>query len=186
MAIIRHHPDGIVYIKDGALQYIDTLENFNIDYGQPMPPLPGNTISRYYSTNGYHKCSDGESELNQNDADVIETELNDIIGSLPLLINKKQARENPPPSEAQKRLTKKQEIIDHAQTLFFALNEKLTWDRLEFLNMISPAINTAALAPDVTQASNIFNYAATKLVFCESGTISLVEAYDPTKDAGWP
>jgi hypothetical protein len=57
----QHHPDGFIIIRKLAEEiYIDTIANFEADYGQSYPGLPDGYIGRYYEpgVNHYLHTSD--------------------------------------------------------------------------------------------------------------------------------
>lgn len=40
--IFHHHPDGLIILQAEGFRYMDTVENFTLDYSQPYAGLPEN------------------------------------------------------------------------------------------------------------------------------------------------
>lgn len=55
----HQHPEGTIYIRTERGIYSDTPENFELDFGQPLPPLPEGAIERIYVPGIRHPISDG-------------------------------------------------------------------------------------------------------------------------------
>lgn len=59
MKSFEQHPDGRVYIRAGDKLYLDTRENFEVDYGDKLAPLPDGVIERHY-VQGVRHALNGE------------------------------------------------------------------------------------------------------------------------------
>ncbi len=44
----QHHPDGYIFVRTSSGVYMDTIVNFQIDYGQAYAGLPEGYIGQYY------------------------------------------------------------------------------------------------------------------------------------------
>jgi hypothetical protein len=51
MANLHYHPDNLIYIRTNDGTYIDTPENFMLDYGSPYPALPEGFNEEFYEPN---------------------------------------------------------------------------------------------------------------------------------------
>lgn len=95
MATFHHHPDGLIYIRDGQGGYCDTIDNFILDSGRPYVGLPSGYIERYYEPKKTHYLSTGSSQQNQN----LTWEIGDTyIAELADLLAAQESRVNPPPT----------------------------------------------------------------------------------------
>ena len=54
MVEYHHHPDNVIYVRDGGASYMDTPENFAKDFGAPAPALPEGMIECIYEPGGRH------------------------------------------------------------------------------------------------------------------------------------
>ena len=45
----HQHPDGVIIVETADGIYIDTPENFALDYGEAAPALPDGMVERFYS-----------------------------------------------------------------------------------------------------------------------------------------
>jgi len=65
MPSVEHNPDGLVYIRADNINifYGDTLENFELDFGQPFPPLPEGIAQRGYYQGKRHSLLDANNNV---------------------------------------------------------------------------------------------------------------------------
>lgn len=63
MAQLHQQKNGIVWIRDDGKNYSDTLENFALDFGEPLPPLPQGVIDRLYDPGIRHPLHGAEGVL---------------------------------------------------------------------------------------------------------------------------
>ncbi len=66
MATFHHHPDGLIYVRDGQTEYCDTVANFLTDSDRPYVGLPSGVIERFYDPGKTHYFSTGRNQANQN------------------------------------------------------------------------------------------------------------------------
>lgn len=61
----QHHPDGWIFIRTETGTYVDTIENFENDYGQSYSGLPDGFIGRYYEPGVNHYITTGSTAVPQ-------------------------------------------------------------------------------------------------------------------------
>lgn len=61
----QHHPDDLIFIRTSEGVYMDTVANFQTDYGSSYPGLPDGYIGRYYEPDISHYLTTGDSVLPQ-------------------------------------------------------------------------------------------------------------------------
>lgn len=89
MANFHRHPDNLIFVCGENVTYQDTLENFEADYGQALPSLPGGMIEDFYWPGVKHFFSDGQ---NAYPAPLTDAFGDQVIAALPALIEAQQAR----------------------------------------------------------------------------------------------
>ena len=92
----HRHPDGLIIIRTEVATYVDTLEHFERDYGNPAPALPDGINEEFYEPGQRHFYANG------NDAQPLPLEWLEgdfIIAALPILLSLQAERvtmgENP-------------------------------------------------------------------------------------------
>ena len=58
MPMFQEHPDGLVYVRTDAGTYGDTRANFELDHGQPIPPMPEGATAHIYDQGVRHLYQD--------------------------------------------------------------------------------------------------------------------------------
>lgn len=111
----QQHPDRLIIIFDGTINYIDTIENFRLDYLLATDViLPEG--ERYYQPGTRHFTSAGVQPLEWPVGDA-------AIAALPDIYANKTARETPPlPSVTEQQ----QYLIGLSETLFYQLASIVT------------------------------------------------------------
>lgn len=61
----QHHPDGLVFIRTDQGIYMDTVANFEIDFGESYPGLPDGFIGRYYEPDVNHYVHADDTAVSQ-------------------------------------------------------------------------------------------------------------------------
>lgn len=61
----QHHPDGWIFIRTETGTYVDTIENFENDYGQSYSGLPDGFIGRYYEPGVNHYVHTNDTAVPQ-------------------------------------------------------------------------------------------------------------------------
>jgi hypothetical protein len=57
--LYHYHPDGFICLRDGSTDvYVDTVANFNVDFGAPPPALPAGMIECVYDQAERHVYAD--------------------------------------------------------------------------------------------------------------------------------
>ncbi len=87
----QHHPDGWILIRTEVGTYMDTIANFELDYGQPYSELPDGYIGRYYEPGKSHYLSTGDTATPQ---DLSWLDGNAYIAAYEQLVAAKAARES--------------------------------------------------------------------------------------------
>lgn len=119
--MFQHHPDGIITIKNDNQIYIDTLENFILDYGKEYF-LPDDQILRFYIRGKEHYVSDGHNQI------MLETtwdEGNQIISFLPNLLLSQQNR-----IKSLEHIPTIEEIMEQIRSTRNRLLAKCDWTQL--------------------------------------------------------
>jgi hypothetical protein len=63
----QHHPDGLIIIRKSAEEiYIDTIANFEADFGSAYSGLPDGYIGRYYEPGVTHQFTTGNAATPEN------------------------------------------------------------------------------------------------------------------------
>lgn len=84
MSQYHHHPDGLIFIRTSEAIYVDTLANFELDFGASAPGLPEGFNEQFYEPGVRHFYA------NHNEALPLSLEWIDgdmIISSLPALLD---------------------------------------------------------------------------------------------------
>lgn len=94
MLNFHQHPDGLIFVRGETEIYSDTLENFEVDYGQALPGLPEGMTERFYEPGIRHFFYDGHTAL----PDKMPWPWGDtVIDSLPALLAMQVARQEKSP-----------------------------------------------------------------------------------------
>lgn len=64
---VHQHPDGMIYVRVGDKTYRDTKQNFEIDFGIELPPLPDGAIERIYDQGRRHVLQSDDSVIGGDD-----------------------------------------------------------------------------------------------------------------------
>ena len=95
--------------------------------------------------------------------------------------------ENAAPTLGQNRASEisaiKREAISRIEIGVPALN---TFAMVQLMGELWPALNTAALGPEMILAKDIYVYAKSRIAQANSATQAQLDAYDATNDTGWP
>jgi hypothetical protein len=86
----QHHPDGYIFVRTSCGVYMDTIVDFQADYGQTYAGLPEEYIGRYYEPGVDHCLHTNDSATPQ---DLNWPEGNAYIAAYDLIIAAKAARE---------------------------------------------------------------------------------------------
>lgn len=97
---IHQHPDGLIYLRTDAGNYVATLAEFEQDYGAPFPVLPDGFTERYYRPGKKHNV---QNERGVEGLPLPWPEGDAILAAFDTLAAKQQARENPPKTPEQQR-----------------------------------------------------------------------------------
>lgn len=65
MAMFQHHPDGLIYVRNGSQVYCDTPANFALDLEQAYSGLPSGYIERIYEPGVRHVLGTGSRQDSQ-------------------------------------------------------------------------------------------------------------------------
>lgn len=110
MAEVHQHPDGLVYVRTDDGVYMDTLENFALDYGQGLPALPAGADDRIYAQGKRHAIMGGGNVIA---GGPVPWDLGDqLINSVSALLAAQDARRNPPLTLDQ-AIASKDAVIEH-------------------------------------------------------------------------
>lgn len=90
MPNFHQHPDGLIFVRGDEETYVDTVENFIADFGQPLPELPPGLNERYYEPGIRHFCTNGLDAFPQEGLSWPYGNL--ALSSLPALLAVQQAR----------------------------------------------------------------------------------------------
>lgn len=61
----QHHPDGLIFVRTVQGVYMDTIANFELDFGESYPGLPEGFIGRYYEQGKEHYITTGNTAVPQ-------------------------------------------------------------------------------------------------------------------------
>jgi hypothetical protein len=86
----QHHPDGWIIIRTNAGVYMDTIANFQTDFGSSYPELPDGYIGRYYEPGVSHYLHTSDTAVPQ---DLIWMEGDAYIAAYDALAAAKAVRE---------------------------------------------------------------------------------------------
>lgn len=86
-----YQQDNDIEITDGALQYHDSLLNFEADYGSPITELENGEYAREYVPGKQHALFDGNLKFMSSET-VNWTEGDDIIAALPAILAARDTR----------------------------------------------------------------------------------------------
>jgi hypothetical protein len=92
----HHHADGYIVIETEAGTYIDTVDNFTVDLGEPYSGIPAEYIGRWYEPGIDHHFYTSNTAFPQN---LNWPEGDRYISQIDRLIAAKKQRENPLPKE---------------------------------------------------------------------------------------
>jgi hypothetical protein len=87
----HHHPDGYIVIDTATGTYIDTVDNFILDLGEPYPGIPAEYIGRWYEPGIDHHFYTSDTAFPQ---DLIWPEGDHYIAACDQLMAAKGQREN--------------------------------------------------------------------------------------------
>lgn len=62
MPDFHQHPDGLIYVRTTAATYSDTPENFELDFGVSLQPMPHGADEHIY-TQGKRHCFMGDGDV---------------------------------------------------------------------------------------------------------------------------
>jgi hypothetical protein len=100
MSQFQIHPDGLVFVRTPNGQYVDTLADFAVDFGQPIPALPPGATGLFYEQGGRFFASVPPG--NQVGPAPFESLFCDqAIAAIVTLLAEQDLRRNPPPTLAQ-------------------------------------------------------------------------------------
>lgn len=61
MKMVQQTPDGLVVVRSDDLVYIDTPDNFTLDFGEAPPAMPIGAIDHVYEQGKRNAYTDGET-----------------------------------------------------------------------------------------------------------------------------
>ena len=103
MKQLHQHPDGVIVIRTDNGIYQDTPENFALDSGVELPPLPPGVDERIYEPDVRHALMDRVSVL---DGGPMPWPMGDeIIAQAQEILARQRVRNPPPPEPEQPALS---------------------------------------------------------------------------------
>jgi len=192
MKVYHYHPSGLIFLEgDFHINYMETPENFTLDYGQAgyIPTNPYNEI--------IYDLDDVTNRFLINEStglkDLIASpilEIENIINAYDSLITSQELRNNPPFTVEQ---TKEQKIYDIKTEGLIRMQTKLpgieSFNQLEIIREQWLSTDVAARSPTVNFQYLIDVWIAGKaaIVTINSlSTITEVQAYDVVVSPTWP
>lgn len=98
MPNFHQHPDGLIFVRGETEEfYIDTPENFEADYGFPLPALPEGMTERFYEPGIRHFFSNNSDSFPA--PELVWGWGDTVITSLRSLLVVQQARKENPSTE---------------------------------------------------------------------------------------
>lgn len=194
MSIYHYHPDNLVYIRDPAGEYADTVENFALDYGSAavLPVSPYNEI--YYdetdvteqmfmrnSTKPLADLIDG--------GDAAHAPIAAIIAARVALLAAQDLRRNPPLTLVKKKAQKILELKDEAVNRMTGRLAGITnFDQVQIMREQYLSIDAGSRTPTTDFQFIIDNWQAGKdaAVVINGLNEAAVDAYNVTTGPTWP
>ncbi len=160
MATFHHHPDGLIYVRNGEVVYCDSVANLEEDSGRNYVGFPGGFIERYYDPGKTHYLSTGSSQTKQ----PLSWEIGDTyIAELADLFATQQNRLNRPPTFQQLQAAKIAALNSAAAAAYVAgfyssaSGTKLWYDSdVDTQNVLNRQYLIALSNPDVYSSTVFF------------------------------